>query len=72
MRPKKIFISACISNKWQSGSAVTTYYHSPYSDDAAGLAISTSLRTTSKVYAQGIRNLNDGLSAVNIAESAMS
>lgn len=41
------------------------------SDDAAGLAISTSLRTNSKIYAQGIRNLNDGISLTNIAESAM-
>ncbi len=41
------------------------------SDDAAGLAIATSLRTDSRIFAQGIRNLNDGLSFSNIAESAM-
>lgn len=42
------------------------------SDDAAGLAIATSLRTNSRIYAQGIRNLNDGISQLNIAESALS
>lgn len=39
------------------------------SDDAAGLAISESLRTDGRVYAQAIRNLNDGISALNIADS---
>jgi hypothetical protein len=32
------------------------------SDDAAGLAIATSLRTDSRIFAQALRNLNDGLS----------
>ena len=41
------------------------------SDDAAGLAIATSLRTDSRIFSQAIRNLNDGLSFSNIAESAM-
>lgn len=41
------------------------------SDDAAGLAIATSLRTDSRIFSQAIRNLNDGLSFANIAESAM-
>ena len=41
------------------------------SDDAAGLAISSALNLKSRVFSQGIRNLNDGLSAVNIAESAI-
>jgi flagellin-like hook-associated protein FlgL len=41
------------------------------SDDAAGLAISTTLKANSRIYAQGIRNLNDGISQSNIAESAM-
>jgi flagellin len=41
------------------------------SDDAAGLAIASSLRTDARVFTQGIRNLNDGLSALAIAESAM-
>jgi len=41
------------------------------SDDAAGLAIASSLRADSRIFSQGIRNLNDGLSAVNIAEAAM-
>ncbi len=42
------------------------------SDDAAGLAIADSLRTDSRVYAQGVRNLNDGLSALQIADGAIS
>lgn len=41
------------------------------SDDAAGLAIATSLRVDARIFTQGIRNLNDGLSALGIAESAM-
>ncbi len=40
-------------------------------DDAAGLAISMALRVDARVFSQGIRNLNDGISAVNIAESAL-
>ncbi len=32
------------------------------SDDAAGLAIASSLNTDTRVYTQGIRNFNDGLS----------
>lgn len=41
------------------------------SDDAAGLAISMTLRVDARIFSQGIRNLNDGISAVNIAESAL-
>ncbi len=41
------------------------------SDDAAGLAISASLNANARIFTQGVRNLNDGLSAVNIAEGAM-
>ena len=41
------------------------------SDDAAGLSISQSLNLNAKVYSQGVRNLNDGLSAVNIADGAI-
>jgi flagellin-like hook-associated protein FlgL len=41
------------------------------SDDAAGLSISASLNVNARVFTQGVRNLNDGLSAVNIAEGAM-
>lgn len=39
------------------------------SDDAAGLAISESLNTDRRVFNQAIRNLNDGLSVLNIADS---
>src|SRR5262249_20238630 len=41
------------------------------SDDAAGLAIASSLATDARVYSQGVRNLNDGLSAFSIAEGAV-
>ncbi len=39
-------------------------------DDAAGLAIASSLALESRVYTVGVRNLNDAISAMNIAEGA--
>ncbi len=42
------------------------------SDDAAGLAISESLNSDSRVLQQAVRNTNDGISLLNIAESALS
>ena len=41
------------------------------SDDAAGLAIALSLHAASRVYTQGVRNINDGISVLNIAEGAL-
>ena len=41
------------------------------SDDAAGLSIADSLRADSRVFAQGVRNLNDGISLLNIADGAI-
>lgn len=41
------------------------------SDDAAGLAVATSLRSDARVYAQGIRNFNDGVSLLNIADGTI-
>jgi flagellin len=41
------------------------------SDDAAGLAISESLRASSRVFTTGIRNFNDGVSLLSIAEGAI-
>jgi flagellin-like hook-associated protein FlgL len=41
------------------------------SDDAAGLAIAADLNASSRVYTMGIRNLNDGVSALNIADQAL-
>jgi len=41
-------------------------------DDAAGLAIATSLNASSRIYTQGIRNINDGISVLNVAEGALS
>ena len=41
------------------------------SDDAAGLSISSLLTADKKVSNQGIRNLNDGISYLNVAEGAI-
>ncbi|MCO6431169.1 MAG: VCBS repeat-containing protein [Deltaproteobacteria bacterium] len=41
------------------------------SDDAAGLAIADSLRSNRAVFTQGVRNLNDGISLLSIADSAV-
>lgn len=41
------------------------------SDDAAGLAIASSLNSDTRVYTQGIRNFNDGLSLLSIAQGAL-
>lgn len=41
------------------------------SDDSAGLAISSSLKADSKIFVQAIRNINDGISAFNISEGAL-
>jgi flagellin-like hook-associated protein FlgL len=40
------------------------------SDDAAGLAIASSLKTDTRVYAQAVRNVNDGISYLNVADGA--
>ena len=40
-------------------------------DDAAGLAIVSALNADRRVYSQGVRNLNDGVSALNVAEGAI-
>ena len=42
------------------------------SDDAAGLAMSASLRADAKIYEQGVRNLNDGISLFNIVDESLS
>ncbi|MCB0322912.1 MAG: VCBS repeat-containing protein [Bdellovibrionales bacterium] len=41
------------------------------SDDAAGLAIFSSLHLENRVYAQGVRNINDGISMMAIADGAL-
>jgi len=41
------------------------------SDDAAGLSIATSLNSDRRVFTQGIRNFNDGISLLNVADSAV-
>lgn len=42
------------------------------SDDASGLAIAARLDVDAKVYNQGVRNVNDAVSLLNIAEGATS
>lgn len=42
------------------------------SDDAAGIAIADSLKTRSRLYGTAARNINDGISALNIASSTLS
>ena len=41
------------------------------SDDAAVLAIASSLKTDTRVFTQAIRNISDGVSTLNIAEGAL-
>jgi len=41
------------------------------SDDAAGLALATSLKSSARIYAQAARNVNDGISLLNIASGAL-
>lgn len=41
------------------------------SDDAAGLAVAADLNVKGRVYTQGIRNGNDGLSVLSVADSAI-
>lgn len=41
------------------------------SDDAAGLAISSQLSASSRIFSQAIRNANDGISALNIVDGAL-
>lgn len=41
------------------------------SDDAAGLAVSTQLQSQASIGTVAVRNLNDGISALNIADSAL-
>lgn len=41
------------------------------SDDAAGLAIATSLNADSRIFSQAMRNVNDGVSLLNIAQGTL-
>lgn len=41
-------------------------------DDAAGLAVAMSLNADARIFNQAIRNINDGVSALNISEGALS
>ena len=41
------------------------------SDDAAGLAVSSQLQADKSVLSQGVRNLNEGISLLSIADSAL-
>ncbi len=41
------------------------------SDDAGGLAVASGLQVDTKVYGQGLRNINDGISLLNIADQSI-
>lgn len=41
------------------------------SDDAAGLAVASTLKVNSRIYSQAIRNANDGISQLNIADATL-
>jgi flagellin-like hook-associated protein FlgL len=41
------------------------------SDDPAGLAMASALQTDSRLMAQAVRNVNDGISLLNVAEGAL-
>ncbi|NMC61556.1 MAG: flagellin FliC, partial [SAR324 cluster bacterium] len=41
------------------------------SDDAAGLALSSSLKASTRIYTQALRNVNDATSLFNVAEGAI-
>ncbi|RIL08944.1 MAG: hypothetical protein DCC75_07680 [Proteobacteria bacterium] len=41
------------------------------SDDAAGLAIASSLNSDARVFTQAVRNVSDGISAINVAEGSL-
>lgn len=41
------------------------------SDDAAGLSVASALSVKSRIYGQAIRNINDGVSAISIADQAI-
>jgi flagellin-like hook-associated protein FlgL len=55
-----------ISERLSSGTRIARA-----SDDAAGLAISSSLKAQTRLAGQSVRNLNDGISALSIAEGAL-
>ena len=40
------------------------------SDDAAGMAVASTLNATARVYTQAARNVNDGISFLNVADGA--
>lgn len=42
------------------------------SDDPAGLAVAAALNTDARLYTQAIRNINDGVSLLHVAEGALS
>jgi len=40
-------------------------------DDPAGLAVASTLKTNSRLFSQALRNVNDGISMLNVAEGAL-
>ena len=58
------FSSAC--ERLSTGSRINKA-----SDDAAGLSLAAALKADARIYTQAVRNVNDGLSALSIAQSAL-
>lgn len=63
---KTVQESSRVAERLSSGMRIT---HA--SDDAAGLAISSSLNSDIRVFNKGILNLNDGISSLQIAQGAL-
>ena len=62
--------TADVSSLFERLSSGTRINHA--SDDPAGLAEASTLRTAGRVYTQATRNVNDSISFFNVAESATS
>jgi flagellin-like hook-associated protein FlgL len=55
-----------ISRKLSSGQRINTA-----ADDAAGLSIASSLRADVRIYQQALKNINDGISSLRIAQGSL-
>jgi len=66
-------------NLWKSTSEVNSAYErlssglriNKGSDDPAGLSVGIGLENDRRVFTQGVRNLNDGISLLNLADGAL-
>ena len=63
---KSLDVTARVTERLATGQRINRA-----SDDAAGLAISSSLRADARIFNQALRNLNDGVSFLAIAEGGL-